>query len=250
MLPFPFQFGGLGMTLPQSAGGDPNFSNVSLLLHCDGTNGSTTFTDSSSSPKTVTSVGGAEISTAQSKFGGSSGLFDGVNNYLSVPASTAFDFASGDFTIEMFAYLNNTPNGSALISETFTGGGDSVQFTIGFCNGTAGSTSGSRPFFGNFNATSWAGAISASSLTLNTWLHIAAVRYGTTWTLYVDGSSVASATISRTLASDDAILIGRRWDTGSTASYFDGYIDELRITKGVARYTADFTPPIAPFPNS
>lgn len=250
MIPFPFQSGQFGSSLPIPSGdGDPYFSNVSLLLHCDGTNGSTTFTDSSSNPKTVTSNGGCAISTAQSKFGGASGLFDASNDYLSVPASADFAMGTGDFTVEMFVYLNGTPNGSALIAETFTGSGGSVQFALAFCNGTLGSVGGSRLAFCNFTS-SWAGAVNASSLTLSQWIHIAGVRSGNDWRLYVDGVSVANATVSRTLSSDEAILVGRRWDTAGTQSYFNGYIDEVRVTKGVARYTSDFTPPTVAFPNS
>ena len=85
---------------------DPYWNNVSLLLQFDGTNGSTTFTDSSGLNQTVTPNGGASISTAQSKFG-ASGYFDGVDNYLSVPHSTALNLSSGDFTIELWLYANS-----------------------------------------------------------------------------------------------------------------------------------------------
>jgi hypothetical protein len=60
---------------------------------------------------------------------------------------------------------------------------------------------------------------------------------------------VATFTSSASVGQDEQVYIGRRWDTEGTASYFSGYIDELRITKGVARYTANFTPPTAAFPN-
>ena len=71
--------------------GDQYYNSCSLLLHCDGTNGSTTFTDNSPSPKTVTAYNGAAISTVQSKFGGASGLFDGTDDYVTVPDNSAFD---------------------------------------------------------------------------------------------------------------------------------------------------------------
>ena len=79
---------------------DEEFDKVSLLLHGDGTNGSTTIIDSSSSPKAVTAVGDAQISTAQSKFGGASIAFDGAGDWLTTPASNNFAFGIGDFTIE------------------------------------------------------------------------------------------------------------------------------------------------------
>lgn len=86
--------------------GDIYYDNVSLLLHCDGTDGSTTFTDSSPSPQTVTSYGDAHVETDQSKFGGASASFDGSGDYLTV-SRDAFTF-SGDFTIECWVYLNST----------------------------------------------------------------------------------------------------------------------------------------------
>jgi hypothetical protein len=85
---------------------DTNINEVSLLLHGDGTNGSTTITDSSLTPKTVTAVGNAQISTAQSKFGGASILLDGSGDYLDVGSNSAFGYGLSDFTIETWVYRN------------------------------------------------------------------------------------------------------------------------------------------------
>ena len=83
---------------PPNAGEDPYYGNVSLLLYGDGANGSTTITDSSPTPKTVTAVGNAQISTAQSKFGGASIAFDGAGDYLIVPSTgTPGDFGDRRF---------------------------------------------------------------------------------------------------------------------------------------------------------
>ena len=84
------------------------FSSVSLLLHMDGTNGSTLFVDSSQSPKSVTASGNAQISTTQSKFSGSSGLFDGSGDYLSIPFTSGggFDFGTSNFTVEFFTRVS------------------------------------------------------------------------------------------------------------------------------------------------
>lgn len=219
---------------------------VSLLLNGTGANDATVFTDSSFRPKPVTAYGNVKISTAQSKFGGSSILFDGTNSALSVPAGDDFVFGTANFTIEMFVYPLATPNGSALIAEQYTGAGDKVEFAIGFCPaGNIAAQSGSLPFFGVFNGSAWQGAIAANALALNTWHHVALVRVGTVWTLYVNGTSVATANFSYSIALANPIFIGRRWDTAGAASYFNGYIDDLRITKGTARYTANFTPPLS-----
>ena len=94
--------------------GDVNYANVSLLLHADGVNNSTTILDNSSVPKIVATVGNAKISTAQSKFGGSSLVFDGVGDSLTVPSSTAFQFgASTPFTIEFWVNFSGYPTSNA-----------------------------------------------------------------------------------------------------------------------------------------
>lgn len=85
-------------------------------------------------------------------------------------------------------------------------------------------------------------------MTSNTWVHLAAVKSGSTLTLYQNGVNVASATQSGTIVDGGKpLLIG--YETGQGASvYFDGYLEDIRITKGIARYTANFTPPIQPLP--
>jgi hypothetical protein len=218
--------------------------NTSLLLNFNGTNGSTNFIDSSPNEFVVTASGGAQISTAQSKFGGAGGLFDGVNSALTINPSTAFEFGLSDFTIELWLYQNSTPNGSAVIAEQYTGGNNKVEFTIGFCNGNAGSAGGGIPFFGRFNGSNWSGGVASTALANAQWHHIAAVRRRNIWTLYINGTSEASFTSSDFVSQDNLILIGRRWDTPLGAfPFFNGYLDDVRLVKGKALYTANFTPP-------
>jgi len=220
---------------------DPFFNNVSLLLHGDGTNGSTTIVDSSPSPKTGTAVGDAQISTAQSKFGGSSIVFDKVDDRITYASSNDFAFGTGDFTIEFWAYSRDvsgsTQRGFCQISSV-TGGlaptGDGVAIHHGI--GTGGIRAAIGPSDRLFSST--------GLLTTNTWFHIALTRSGTTAFLFVDGVIVDSITNTTNLSQNNFVLGGYF----STSFLYDGYIDDLRITKGVARYTANFTPPTAPFP--
>ena len=93
---------------------DEEFGNVSLLLHGDGTNGSTTIVDSSSSTKAVTAFGDAQISTAQSKFGGASIAFDGNGDYLTIPPSAKFEFGTDPFTVEFWIYPTTSTAGRAV----------------------------------------------------------------------------------------------------------------------------------------
>jgi hypothetical protein len=231
----PYRFAAAGAT-------DPNFSNVSLLLHGDGTNGSTTITDSSGSPKTVTAFGNAQISTAQSKFGGASIAFDGNGDYLTVPDSTAFNLGTGDFTIEAFTYTPNTTGFKAIVSKLDNGYGTFILALNG----------SSFVYYMSSNGTSWnvAQNVSGGTFTANTWNHVALVRNGSTFTPYLNGTAGTTTTFSGTLSTNTrALHIGADFG-GVVTDFMNGYIDELRITKGVARYTANFTPPTAPFPDS
>lgn len=224
---------------------DPFFSSVTALLHFDGPNGSTTFTDQKGRVWTVNAP--VALSNTQSKFGGTSGRFSG--GYLQTGPSPDFAFGTDDFTIEMFAFATSNPSGSALIAEAYTGGSDAVQFTLGFCSTFPGSATGDRLFFGRYDGTTWAGTIAPGGFPVGQWVHVAGVRSGNTWTLYMDGVAVTSMTYTGSVAQEGDVYIGKRWDSAGSP-YFDGFIDELRITKGVARYTANFSVPTAPFPNS
>jgi hypothetical protein len=212
--------------------GDSYYAYTSLLLHMDGTNGSTTFTDSSSNARTVTANGNAQISTAQSKFGGASALFDGAGDYLdtSVLASPT---GSESFTIEAWIYPTAVTGQDRVIFETR--GGSGFVFFI--------NTSGYLQVFDSVVGS----VLTASNVLLiaNTWQYIALSKIGSTAYYFVNGISAGTYTLASHATATNC-RIGARNDA---AAAFVGYIDELRITKGVARYTANFTPPTAPFPN-
>lgn len=232
------------VALQLSAAGDPYIDNVSLLLHGDGANGSTVFTDSSKAPKTVTPVGGAQIGTAQAKFGGSSMAFNGTTSKLIVPSSTAFDL--GDtYTIELWVRLNTLASSLGLVHRGF------YQTTNGAWDGLAFSIR-SFPtlmrvyFYGTTYASEQVIDV-PNALTVNTWTHIAMVRNGTNGEVFIDGLSRGTiAGLNTPAASAQDLRIGV-WDYSANSEWLDGCIDDLRITKGVARYTGAFTPPTTPF---
>lgn len=227
--------------------GDPYFANVSLLLHFDGANGSTTFTDSSPTPKTVTALGGAAISTAQSKFGGASGYFDGNGDYLSVPHSSSLSLISGNFTIEARIYISSlSATGFVLIGKDGVFGTSYPQYRI-----MVPSSAKLTAFLGNGNGVSPVGTTYTGTTTISTgaWHHIAIVKSGSTLIGFLDGGIEFSAAAATMYEGSKPLLIGYEKDQPSSF-FMHGYIDELRITKGVARYTTAFTPPTAPFPNS
>jgi hypothetical protein len=221
-------------------------ANVSLLLHGDGTNGSTTIIDSSPSPKTVTAVGNAQISTAQSKFGGSSIAFDGTGDYLSVPASAGFDFGSGDYTIEMWVNISSAANFGGLVGKGPVGTVNTNTYSLEFND-----TSNELSFYvgsGN-NTGSYIITGTTNVRTAATWQHVAVCRSGNNTRLFVNGTQEGSTyTLSYNIVAGQALSIGGGFFAPSTNT-INGYIDDLRITKGVARYTANFTPPTAAFPD-
>lgn len=225
---------------------DPFRSNVSLLLHFDGANGSTTFTDSSPSPKTISRFGNTQISTTQSRFGGSSGLFDGSGDYLSTPASSGgpFDFGGGDFTVETFVYMTAADGVQECIAAVCNtaGGGPFALAIVTATRSLKGTWQNSEGTYTNIEST--------TQVPLNAWCHTAFVRNGSSLMLFIDGALVASGSGSGTQnAPNSAFTIGRFGDYTSDDRYFNGYMDEFRVTKGVARYTSAFTPPAYPFPD-
>ena len=206
-------------------------TNVSLLLNGNGSNGSTTITDSSTYNHSITVNGNAQISTAQSKFGGSSIVFDGSGDYVRAANSSEFAFGTGDFTIE--AWLRGT-FGSFFDTRTSlfgAGFGYAVNPTgrIGIYDGQ-----GASNLYTGSTAYTW-----------SDWHHVAFSRSGTTLRVFVDGSLDGTVTTSRNLTEQGGI-VGANINQvlgSSGANVFNGYIDDLRVTKGVARYTSNFTPP-------
>lgn len=223
---------------------DPFFSSVSSLHHFDGTNGGTTFTDETG--KSWTAVN-ATTSTAQSKFGGSSGVFNGTNAAISVTSGTAFTM-TGDFTVEFWirptAFTNNYGCVLANGSGTWTAGN---RFIMMYGSGTGGTAN--KIGFGGNGVTST--VTSSTALAINTWYHVVVVRKGTVLAVYVDGvleaSGIEAATVD--FGQSGTTYIGRNaWDGAN--GYLAAYIDEMRITKGIARIPAGIPAPIVEFQNS
>jgi hypothetical protein len=204
-----------------SAGGID--SNVVLMLHTNGSDASTTFTDSANTPKTVTANGNAQIDTAQSKFSGAAGLFDGSGDTLTLADSADWDFGTGDFTIDFWVRFNSASAGQHFINR------NNNEFQIRYAaNGKlAFMIEGAEPV----NVT-W-------SPSANVWYHIAAVRSGSTAYVFVDGTSIGSGSNSSDVQGTTGIEIG----TAGGAQEFNGWMDELRVSKGTARWTSNFTPP-------
>lgn len=206
-----------GISTTTTDAGDTNFSSVTTLLHFDGANGSSTITDVKGQAITVS---GITNNTSIYKFGTASGY--GSNGAMQIPS----DSLTGDFTMETWVYL--TANGYNAIF-----GGPTTSTWV-FYYGYSGQA-----------VRIWDAAPSTAvhvwnnSVTLNAWHHVALVRSGSTITAYVDGASTVSYTDASTYLLGNTV-IGQSYP-------LNGYIDEYRITKGVARYTSNFTVPSAAF---
>ena len=216
---------------PGGAATDPNFANVSLLLHMDGSG--STFTDNSPSPKTLTAFGDATQSTTQSKWGGKSARLSG--GYISA-SDASLALGSGDFTAECWVNFDSV----ASYQQVFSGRPNNGTYAE---SASLAVTPSGTLLWWNFGAV----VESTISLTPSVWNHIALVRQSGTITIYINGVSAGSASGYTQNLSSQSFSVGAN---ANGSEPITGYIDELRITKGVARYTANFTPPTAAFPDA
>jgi len=186
----------------------------------------------------LTTVDNASISTAQSKFGGSSVYFDGSGDYLTMPPSSNLAFGTGDFTIEMWCYLTATGSQDGVFWEARSSGATSTGFVFN-----------SRPVAGGYKLniyTDSAPNIAATTIPYNTWAHIAVSRSSGSIRLFVNGTVDLTITKTNNFSDTPAITIGSSTLYGS--SNITGYLNDVRITKGVARYTSNFSVPTEAFP--
>jgi hypothetical protein len=203
-----------------------NFTNAGIL-------------DNSAKNDLVT-VGNAQISTAQSKFGGGSMYFDGTGDYLQNRLTDLTNFGTGDFTMECWIY----PTASGSLRAIVDTRGTDINAAYGWFLSASDKLDflykGSSPFR----------LTSSGSVSTNTWTHVAVCRASGTLRLFINGNIDGSATVTDSLNGAAGTRIGGGYADGSgnPGFYLTGYIDDLRITKGIARYTGNFTPPTAAFP--
>lgn len=225
-----------------------NDANTLLLIHADGTDGSTVFRDDNGvrASTGLIATGSAQVSTAQSKFGGASALFNGNSNTQILGRGWNTSSYTGDFTIEGWFYITDktTQTNARIWSDgdgTTTEDYRLLQFEY--------STNQIYMVTGQSGNDSWNYSYVSATLNINTWYHIAASRSGSSLRIFVNGTQQGS-TISNSLAfttasSNHSFRLGMfRTD----ASRLRGYIDDFRISNS-ARYTANFTAPTTPFVN-
>lgn len=226
---------------------DPNFNQVALLLHGDGTNGAqnNTFLDSSTNNFSITRNGNATqgsfspfapTSAYSPSVNGGSGYFDGNGDYVWVGDNSALNIGTGDFTIECWVYHTNTSTNAIYVDKPQSG----IAFARLSNNKLSMIQSGVA-----------ARVTSSGTLLANTWYHVAASRSGTTTRLFINGVQDGSGTDNSNYSCANSLIVGASASTASPTpssptNYMVGYISNLRILKGTALYTANFTPPTAP----
>jgi hypothetical protein len=230
-------------TLPNSASSsiplNSSFDNVVLLLKSEDSAGSTTFTDSSDFAHTITAHGDAKHITHTAKFGNSSIYFDKVQDFLQVTDSEDLRMGTEDFTWEFWLYWSSATSWQTVMSKGYI---DSDGWAIqSDQNNTK-----LKLYLGG--STTPPGLMESTGASIGAWAHYAIVRNGTSWKIYRDGVETASATGTIDLASSDPLNIGAtQWGFPAGEHELHGHLEELRITKGVARYTANFTVPTVPY---
>ena len=224
---------------------DPHFANVALLCGFEGSDGSTSFGDESSFGRALAGVGNAQIDTSDFRFGSSSALFDGTGDRISTPHASDLNLDSSDFTIELFAKFAGAGRMGLLGKYAATTAGAAWMIERNTSDALV-----ARYYNGSSEQLAATRAIPNDS----SWHHLCFEKSAGSYGVAVDGVFGAiqgGGGAPSVNAGTDALFIGARMQGGTTVSQMNGWIDEVRITIGVARYgLTSFTPPTAAFPRS
>jgi hypothetical protein len=226
------------LTSTGSGSGDSNWDKVSLLLTGN------SLLDSSLSNNTVSIVGNTTTSSTQKKYNNTSIYFDGSGDELYVSKTTSQLIGlSNDFTVELWYYADGNQSAwTGIINNYQSGGwGSNSSWWLGYDG------SGSNVQIGVKTDSSQT-STTPVNVSVNTWHHIAFVRYGNNYTMYLDGVGVGTVTNSGTIVDTSTKLEIGAW--GNNVYNVKAYMSDIRITKGVARYTTTFTPPISSLPTA
>ncbi|MFA6458305.1 MAG: LamG-like jellyroll fold domain-containing protein [Patescibacteria group bacterium] len=218
--------------LEKTPGGNDSYTK--LLIQSGETDGATTFADASLSAHTITVNGDTHAATEAQKFGATALRFDGAGDVLVLADADDWNFGDANFTIDGWINLPATTQGASILAHRTVDGFNGFNLIV---------TAENKLQFiaDDDNASAWAiNFTSTTALPINEWNHFALVRNGADFALYINGSASGSMTSDAAIYNDAvALTIG-----GEENNYFfNGYLDELRISKGIARWTKDFTPP-------
>lgn len=231
--------GGSGQTISEisaeRAGGD---TTISLLLHADD---EINTTDSSTFGHTLNNFGGIVTTSVEKKFGARSYTFNSASQYVSIDSHEGFQFGTDDFTVEL--WFNPLAGGDfpVLLSTWSVSSSDAwiIHYDIAIANAKTitfwANSAGGSPI------------VQSAALTLGNWHHIAVSRDAGTTRLFVNGVLAASSTANYNITNNSSFPLQVGHQLEFPARWVAGYLDEIRVTKGVAHYTSAFTVPSAPF---
>jgi hypothetical protein len=278
---------GGGDAASDGGSGDPFFDHVVLLMHFDGDDAATTFKDMKG--HVVTPNGASKLTTMTKVFGGASGAFDGSSAYLTLDVSNDWNFGSGDFTVELFVNFKGGIPGQLSIPTLFgfwgpTATNQSWEFLYNKNFASNNQTPGTLMLVFSVSGSDEVVPAVPWAPVADTWIHLAAVRHGGDFLYFADGALIGKQSIdanggvpdwtradpannSGVWSADPAVGSGASIHMNTTArlsigvgvgapgtvfdqSYLKGYMDEARITKGIARYTANFARPTSAFPDN
>lgn len=220
------------MLLGQGTSGDPHFASVAGLFHFDGTNGSTTIIDSSINANAMTAQANAQISTAQSVYGGASLLLDGTGDRITTATGVMPAFGTSDFTFE--GWLRTSTLNRALLDCR-------VPASTGIFFGVA-VTTGYLQMFCNEGTS--VNAFGSTNVCDGNWHAFAFSRVSGVLYFFVDGNADGSVALTNNITAL-RMTIGA---ANNNTVNFNGNLDEFRVTSGVGRYSSSYTP-TGPFPN-
>lgn len=247
--------GGANLGTRSSVRTDPLWSDVTVLASFDGVDGATAPTNLATPGGTFSATGNAQLDTAQKRFGTASALFDGTGDYFSLADSTSPAFGSGEFCVEAWVRFNTlatTEDGNCIAAQYIQG---TNQRSWAFIRNTVNGKS-ELDFIYSTTGSDAARVVGDWTPTVGVWYFVVAERTGTTlrlWAGPVGGtmSLINSGTVSATFfASSAGLDVGFMNTLSGSRRYMNGWIDELRITKGASRYGASVVQPLLPFPTS
>lgn len=216
-----------------------NDSFTKLLVHGNGTDASTTFTDDSSLGLTMTAFSAAQVDTAQSKFGGASILLaaSGPNDYVQSADHADLDLGTSDFCIDCWVRFPSTPSGNVTIFGRTTSGTSYMYLSL----------ESGQWRFRDYNSGDVITFSRTMSMSANTWYHVAVTRSGSSFRMFLDGVQQGATYTNSNSITARAVGYDIGCMTQNGAYQMNGWIDEFRLSVGDARWTTDFTPPTAEY---
>jgi len=213
-----------------------------LHIRGNGQSGSTAIPDISYYTNTITAYNGAAISTTQQKFSNSSIYFDGSNDYFNISMNSLFNFGTGDLTVDFLVYLNSLSALNMIVSLLNNQG---ISALIFYTSATTGATN----FYSSSNDVSWdiVNGGSAGSLSVGQWYHVAIIRESGYFKIYIGGSLSYTSSYSSTSLAYDTSFVSQIGGRSAYSNWSNCYMQELRISKGIARWTSNFRPPNKPY---